>query len=171
MKVKLVGYSLLIVLIYNCFISKSQNPFNFRQYNSQNGLYATKIKQISQDSLGLLWLATNTGLLKYDGFEFTNFENLKNLPELYNSDIINLFTDDKRNIWIGCNNALIVYDNKTGLFEKISFPENFKPYVNSITQDAQGVIWVATNNGIFIINNKKVDKILHYLDRIDHVIF
>lgn len=53
------------------------------QYNIDNGLPFTLVNQIHQDKDGLLWIATNQGLYKFDG------RNFKNVPLFYNNSTNN----------------------------------------------------------------------------------
>jgi sugar lactone lactonase YvrE len=48
-----------------------QNDFNFINFSSKNGLSSNTINDILKDSHGYMWFATDDGLNKFDGVNFT----------------------------------------------------------------------------------------------------
>ena len=73
--------ALLSVLIYFSFqisvfsqnISQEYNDLYFYQINSSDGLSNNVVNDITQDSLGFIWIATYDGLNRYDGTQFLKF--------------------------------------------------------------------------------------------------
>lgn len=47
--------------------------YHFKQYRVEDGLPSDIIKSCTQDSLGYFWIATDDGLVKYDGIKFTTY--------------------------------------------------------------------------------------------------
>ncbi len=47
--------------------------YHFKQYRVEDGLPSDIIKGCTQDSLGYFWIATDDGLVKYDGIKFTTY--------------------------------------------------------------------------------------------------
>ncbi|WP_170299252.1 ligand-binding sensor domain-containing protein [Larkinella terrae] len=58
---------------------QAQSQFSMVQYTAENGLPQNSIKGISQDSYGFVWLATEDGLVRFDGHQFRVFNHF-NLP-------------------------------------------------------------------------------------------
>lgn len=50
-------------------------PYKSKQYTVQDGLPGRLVLDIVKDENGLIWLATNKGLSRFDGYEFINFNN------------------------------------------------------------------------------------------------
>ncbi len=50
----------------------------FDHLTVENGLPTNTIYDITQDTLGFIWLATRNDLTKYDGFEFTIYKSNEN---------------------------------------------------------------------------------------------
>nr|WP_315034701.1 ATP-binding protein [uncultured Chryseobacterium sp.] len=46
-------------------------------YNTDNGLPQNSIKDITKDKYGFIWLATENGIIKYDGQSFSNYNDIK----------------------------------------------------------------------------------------------
>jgi len=47
--------------------------YQFKSYTLDNGLPTEIIKSIAQDSSGYFWIATDEGLVKFDGIQFTSY--------------------------------------------------------------------------------------------------
>lgn len=81
---------LLIVLIFlmsECAIA--QKRYAVAHYTSDNGLPQNSVKNIVSDSEGFIWLATEDGLVRYDGHHFYIFNRFNlNLAETRVSDIL-----------------------------------------------------------------------------------
>ena len=71
---------------------------------------STTFEDIIQDEIGFIWVATQGGLVRYDGYTFTWFTE----KGLAGPAVLGLFEDSKGNLWFGNNGAgLFRYDGKT----------------------------------------------------------
>lgn len=52
--------------------------YEVTHYTDENGLPQTSVKSIVRDARGNIWLATERGLVRFDGNRFVNFDNLGN---------------------------------------------------------------------------------------------
>ncbi len=59
--------------------SRTKRAYAFRQYTDQNGLPQNSVKSIAKDHEGYIWLATENGLVRFDGTHFFTF-NQSNSP-------------------------------------------------------------------------------------------
>lgn len=57
-----------------CALPGASQDYRFRQYRVEQGLPSDVIKAVTQDSLGFLWIATDDGLVQYDGVRFTTYK-------------------------------------------------------------------------------------------------
>ena len=57
---------------------------------------------MTQTPDGYLWLATEEGLVRFDGVRFTVFDK-ENTPPLQADNILALLVDRSGNLWIGTN--------------------------------------------------------------------
>ncbi|MBS1507430.1 MAG: hypothetical protein JSS79_12355 [Bacteroidetes bacterium] len=48
--------------------------YDFKQYRVENGLPSDIVKACAQDSLGYFWVATDEGLVKFDGVKYTTYK-------------------------------------------------------------------------------------------------
>lgn len=68
----------------------AQEPI-YMQYGIENGLPTTETFDIHQDQDGFIWIATNRGLSKYDGYEFKTFTSRNGLK---NTEVHAIFEVD-----------------------------------------------------------------------------
>ncbi len=68
--------ALALLFIFAFHIAKSQDPYAIL-LNKASGMPSIAVYQNFQDSKGFIWLASDAGLTKYDGFQFETF----NSPE------------------------------------------------------------------------------------------
>lgn len=69
-------------------------------WGTEQGLPQSSVISITQTRDGYLWLGTLNGLVRFDGIQFTVFDE-NNTPELGSSRIVHLFEDSRGNLWIG----------------------------------------------------------------------
>jgi len=68
-----------LIKVLACFLfsglalSGVAQDYHFNQYRVENGLPSDIVKGCTQDSLGYFWIATDDGLVKYDGIKFTTY--------------------------------------------------------------------------------------------------
>jgi len=127
--------------------------YNIKLYSTKNGLVNSTVNQIFVDSRGYIWFATQGGLGRFDGKNFTSYTSKEGLP---GNNITSVCEDQEGNIWIASYNEGLsrfngynfqVFDRKSGI-------SNLE--INSIFCDSKDVLWLATNGGIFTYDGKHV---------------
>ena len=63
---------LLFLLNFNCLISQTYN--SIKELNSTNGLPSDIVYNTIQDKKGYIWIATENGIVKYNGTSFKIFQ-------------------------------------------------------------------------------------------------
>ena len=124
----------------------------FDHVTVSDGLSQNSVQRIIQDSCGYLWLATQDGLNKYDGYSFTVYRRSEDETGLTDSVIWSLYQDRHGDIWVGTDDGLNRYDRVTRTFTHYRHdPENdgtlSHPTVRDVLEDASGDLWVATGRG------------------------
>ena len=67
-------YFTIFLLLFLPLLSFSQaQNYRFEQFNEQQGLSHNCIHCIIQDSKGFIWIGTEGGLDKYDGYKITEY--------------------------------------------------------------------------------------------------
>lgn len=114
-----------------------------RIYTSER-LASSMIKCIKQDKYGYIWIGTEYGLNKFDGYRFTHYLADNNDTTSIESNDITDFHIDKDGLWIGCEKGLMKYNYETNNFKRYHFPNGEKPRVTTILQRSNNDILVAT---------------------------
>ena len=86
-----------LVLALNSF-GQDDYIFNTRHLTVEDGLIGRRITAIVQDNDGFIWIATNEGLNRFDGYTFEHFT--KSTHGLNANNIGQLSKDDEGDIWV-----------------------------------------------------------------------
>src|SRR5687768_6842643 len=142
----------LIIICLLIFPSdgNSQKTFQvkFDVLTTDDGLSQGMVNSILQDKYGFMWFASNDGLNRFDGNNFTVFKNDPNDNNSIAENFIRfLFEDSKGRIWIAtASNGLDLFDRNTETFIHFKF-DSKKPNsisdnsITSIAEDSIGGIW------------------------------
>ncbi len=108
------------------------------------------IYSIAIDNAGVKWVATNFGISKFDGTQWTNFIDTVVKPDTLRSYGISI--DAEGNKWFGTiyGVAVAVYQNKTDTIQKFYTTNDslVNNGVSCIEIDAQGNKWIGTDGGV-----------------------
>lgn len=149
-------------------ISVSGQKQLFQSLTVQDGLSDGDVNCIIQDQKGFLWIGTESGLNRYDGYEFKVFKYNHNNPNsISHNSIWSLYEDRKGNIWIGTKSGeLNKYSPDTETFTRIKLSEDagVENSITSILEDLKGNIWIGTySKGLYKYNTLNGDiKNWHY---------
>ena len=127
---------------------------------TSNRLSSALIECISQDKYGYIWVGTEYGLNKFDGYRFTTYYNNSNdSTSVTDNEIVEIVCDREGRLWVGCSSGLCRYDYERNIFVRYHFPEKRTPRVNSICQCGNGDILIGTAGyGLYSVRNGE-DKI------------
>lgn len=111
-KLWLVGAIILLRILVNPLPVLCQGyPYKFKYLTVDEGLSHTDANHISQDQKGYLWIATNFGLDRYDGYTVKKYYN-NNTP-IHNAQknrILCSYPDQNGRIWLGTEDGLQCFD-------------------------------------------------------------
>ena len=116
-------------------------------WQTDQGLPQNSVVAIVQTRDGYLWLATQEGLVRFDGIRFTVFDKRSN-PEITENNIQALLEDHAGNLWFGTeggglgrfkDGSVSMFTSKDGLADGI---------VDAIFEDRKGTLWVGTLGGL-----------------------
>jgi hypothetical protein len=107
--------------------SISGQSLNFDHYSVENGISQSEIKCIYQDSEGYIWIGTQNGLNRFDGYTFEKyFYDPSNNYSISNNWIFGITEDPDGGIWLGTKGGLNKFDKKmiffTGLITGTQIP-------------------------------------------------
>ena len=129
-----------------------KKKFQFENITTRDGLSDNDISSINNDGRGFIWLGTNEGLNKFDGYGFQVYNsNPFDTTALSGNRIWDIYEDKSGDIWSSTDKSLDLYIYGNNAFHR--FTTNSRP--TFVTEDKEGLLWVATeNNGLFSIDKK-----------------
>jgi ligand-binding sensor domain-containing protein/serine phosphatase RsbU (regulator of sigma subunit) len=119
-------------------------------YTSQSGLSQSSVNTILQDSIGFLWIGTQDGLNKYDGYVFDHFRYLPDTPSLSHNTVRCLAEGKNGILWVGTDWGLNKLSRTMGYEWTYLIPERKdsavleKPAIYAVLEDADGHVWIRT---------------------------
>jgi len=124
---------------------------HFVQYDRDDGLSQSAVNQIAQDSSGLMWFATESGLNRFDGYEFTIYRRIRGDPGTMPNDFItDIAVDAAGDLWIVTDGGGLVHQRGSPheLDVYRNDPANAGSLANDnlrrVVADPRGWIWVGT---------------------------
>jgi len=160
-------YSIVLVaLVIYCFGGEppaihAQPVLKFSHYSLEEGLSQSTAFCILQDKRGFVWVGTQDGLNRFDGYTFTVFRSSPQAGSISDSHIQALYEDKNGMLWIGTKNGgLSVFDYTTEKFTNFGVgqspigtrsettPNTLGTDIRAIAEDASGALWLATNDGL-----------------------
>ncbi|MFW5892153.1 MAG: two-component regulator propeller domain-containing protein [Bacteroidota bacterium] len=153
MKKHALFFYAVIIHFFLPLSSHSNNEWIFDHLTIDNGLPHNTINDILRDRNGFLWFATNDGLARYDGYDFTIYRHIReNKNSLTNNKVYTLFEDSKGTLWIGTSSGLNKYNSDLDNFTRYYHdPDNYNSLSNNavrvIYEDKKGYLWLGTLNG------------------------
>ena len=127
-----ISKNLLICLPMLLITVAAFSQFQIQHFTTENGMPSNGIKGLQWDkSTGFLWIATEAGLVRYNGIGFKTFD-VKTNPELGSNRIVMLVKNAAGNILMGGqdgNLSLIKNNNAALYFNGTQFSKyNFNSY-------------------------------------------
>ncbi len=133
-----------------------------KSWTSADGLADNGINRIKQDSRGYLWICTNDGLSRFDGYQFTNYTTAQGLPH---RSLSNFLEAHDGTFWLATDGGVCLFDpdgvpapyrpnaansSARPMFIVYRLGESVESnYVNNIAEGSDGAIWCATSAGLF----------------------
>lgn len=161
-KNKYKGLILMFYLILGCTL-KVYSQYQMVNYTVDDGLPSSNVYSTFQDSKGFIWVCTDKGLARFDGYSFEVFTVKDGLP--YN-DVWGVQEDLDGNIWLMSYASHFTHfsyvDNKFHVLENSYFDASSK-IINSfyINNKKEIHALISNSNYIFkIVNNKRIEKII-----------
>ena len=115
-------------------------------FYTSDKLSSNQITQICRDQIGYIWVGTEFGLNKYDGYRFTNYFHETDNAATISSNVISfLFVDSRGNLWVGTQKGLDRYDDTNDQFIHVGL-EGAKgvPRINYILQEDEHHLLIGT---------------------------
>ncbi|MBK6913702.1 MAG: hypothetical protein IPH11_08535 [Ignavibacteriales bacterium] len=144
------------MLSFNIYPQSSN--VTFEHFNVKQGVSSPNISDIYQDRTGYIWIYTQQGLDRYDGYKFTSYKYPKK-SKVLSLLLPGTIKEDKRgNIWIASiNGGIEKFNPQTETFKNyLPDPKHSRTgwgnYVLEIYIDKTDIMWIGTAYGFYKFN-------------------
>ena len=153
MTCKRYGIFIFLFLVVNSFllIPSQYSDINFEHISVEQGLSQSTVQCMMQDSSGFIWIGTEDGLNKYDGYDFVTYKTDPDNPNSLSTNFIRAIIQDRSgNLWIGTyGGGLNKFDPTTETFTHYrQDPDNPNSLISdrvvTILEDHSGFLWIGT---------------------------
>lgn len=162
-----------LVFFLSCSLSinAAESPnFNFTPTELSNQLSQKTVRQIYQDSTGYLWVVTQEGVSRYDGYQLLSFVHDSRKADSLSSDNVRaVLEDNEKRLWIATDGGgLNLYNSAKQTFSAWKQGSNLditptSNQIRSMAIDKLGYIWLGYNNGNFSRFNPN-DMVFEHFD-------
>src|SRR6185503_19534813 len=147
-----IAAALLLVCGFFCgiasaseFFPASPSPFVTDVWKTADKLPDDTVVSMIQSRDGYLWVGTLHGLARFDGLNFTSFDN----KDFAGSRILGLFEDSQTNLWVCTDNKGIWAFKRNGEYSRFSLDSSMAGGTRtSVTEDEYGSVWLRLDNGV-----------------------
>ena len=136
-----------------------------RFYQKSDGLAGTNFSAFLHDSHGYFWIATTTGLSRFDGYNFKSYWNdVSDENSINSSQMQSLFEDSKGQLWVGSNIGINIYNYESDNFRRLRLlfqGAEINLAVMQVLEDSEKNIWLITSNGLVKIVHETQQQIFY----------
>ena len=144
----------LIGMSLDLHAQPTEQQIEFEYLSPGPGLAQNTILCITQDQKGFLWIGTEDGLVRYDGYDFTVYRHDPENPRSLSHNVVQAIYEDRAGqFWVGTRGAgLNLFDRATDTFLRYR-PETDDAEtlshnnISVIYEDRLGTLWIGTNGG------------------------
>ena len=149
----------ILLLFFLVLVNRSfSQSYNFRTFTSEDGLAQSFVYSIIQDNSGYLWIGTDNGVSRYNGFEFENFTTQDSLAD----NFITCSITDRGGLWFGHRNGRLSYYNGRN-FRSFDIPVAVVSPVTHFVKGSDGRIWVSTYSGSLLRLGSDTGSMKHFV--------
>ncbi len=150
--------AILIVVLPVC-LAKAQRS----SWYSGDLLSNNQLQCIAEDSQGFLWVGTEYGMNRFDGYQFTQyFQDETKEYSLANNYVRCMEPGGDGRIWVGTGRGVQLLYPDRGEFHSVAMPGGNTPFINQIKVLRNGEVWfLASGLGVCRITDKEELTAVH----------
>ncbi|MCC5926564.1 MAG: hypothetical protein JJU41_08380 [Bacteroidetes bacterium] len=134
--------------------SPEREPLYFQTYTIEDGLSDNWVRDITQDQQGYIWVATSSGLSRFDGYAFEIFRNdPADSTTLSGNNVFAIHTDRKNNVWIATEAGIDRFNRSSQSFKRYQL--YIGAYLNlgrfsKFHESEAGTLYIGTTRGLAV---------------------
>ena len=132
-----------------CVLAQRGHFFSSDRFSS------SLISGLCQDRTGSVWIATDYGLNRFDGYHFQScLHSDDDSTSICSNVVVTLLHDSEGHLWVGTNKGLDCFDSDCETFRHYRFPNDNQPRVTSLLQRKDGSLLVGTAGyGAYVLSS------------------
>lgn len=144
---------LMLAMVSGGFLF-GQKRIQFKTISVKDGLSLNAIYSIIQDSQGFMWIGTEDGLNRYDGYNFKVFTTKPQNPVSLSHTSVNVIHEGSSGrLWVGTREGLNQFDRSREIFTRYHHKSNdphslSHNWIKAVLEDRSGLVWVVTSKGL-----------------------
>jgi signal transduction histidine kinase/ligand-binding sensor domain-containing protein/CheY-like chemotaxis protein/AraC-like DNA-binding protein len=161
---------LLIYFLFQGLFSFGQTLFKFEHLTVNEGLSHSDAMAVIQDQAGFIWVGTNKGLDRYDGYSLKNYRlPYRNVNGQYTNRILGLHLSQNKTLWVVAETQGVFFfdpvaDDFKNLADLATSTQDAETLRNitarSLTTNASGDLYIGSSTqGLFVIKLNAQGKI------------
>lgn len=140
----------------------------FKRFGRAEAVPNSTNSKIFESSDHFLWLPTESGLYRFDGYQFTSFfSNSKDSTTLSSNVLSDIEEDRFGNLWVGTfGRGVNQLNRKTGKWKQYLQPtkdENSFYWIFDLFKDSRGRLWLGTNGRGLLLYDEKGDSFRQFI--------
>jgi len=155
-------FLLYVIAFFNAVLLSQVTDYSFEHLTTDDGLSQTTVFKVFKDSKGYIWVCTQEGLNRYDGYSFKVFKFDPLDPNSIVGNKVNDIREDfDGNLWVATTSGLCVFNVKTENFKLIDKSKGFiGRNINSLYIYEDSTIYICHTQGLSIyhINEDRFDN-------------
>jgi signal transduction histidine kinase/ligand-binding sensor domain-containing protein len=172
-----LSISLLLLLCLLFFNLKAQtgldpqkklSQYILQKWDTNEGLSSESTNDLIQTPDGYIWIATYTGLHRFDGNNFTIFSTSNsNIPS---SNVLKMSLDSKATLWIGSLHGLAYYQDGKFITPEALLPAKDHSIENMLITKNDEIWFSSKSNFVFRYSKDKLEDMTSYFQKSSTVI-
>ncbi len=125
-----------LIFLGFCLVTLSLRGQGFRHFTIEDGLPSNRIYKVLQDSTGFIWIATDNGLVRFDGVRFKVFNTSNGMPV---NDVWEMALDTRNRLWYITNAAELGFIRNDSVYGfRAKDRQNFNPLYYNVSDSTIG---------------------------------
>jgi AraC-like DNA-binding protein/CheY-like chemotaxis protein len=144
-------FILKLHIFLGCFLT-AQSPFSFKNVDLGYLNDYSISYELDIDKDGIVWIATEEGLLRYNSKQSFLYNEYQGLPASFSGKIQNILVDSKNRKWASSESLLARFDQSINQFVEINLPDSEKRSYIYDLEEYDNQLWVASFGGLIGID-------------------
>ena len=142
---RILRWMLWGLFLMPCLLSPSRLQADEGRLYTIGSLSSSSTVSVLQDDYGFVWIATEYGLNRFDGYQFRQYyADPADTTSLLNNELSLLYLDSHQQLWVGSRRGLMRYEYSTDSFVHIDFPDG-QHRITCLVERSDGSLVVGTS--------------------------